>query len=238
RRRRAADDTEHRRTGESMKERLGDYRIVREISRGGMGIVYLAEQVSLKRRVALKVLHSSSGFSQRQLDRFRREAAALARLHHPNIVPVYGIGEDAGVHYFSMDYIEGKTLDVVIDDLRRAARDETVRKEGTLLGVLTERVQGVPAPSTESPGAKTRLFERDASVETDPAPGDPPTDHGYVETIVRVVRDVARALHYAHEQGIVHRDVKPQNIILHTSGKPYVMDFGLARDEASSTLTM
>ncbi len=224
-----------------MKERLGDYRIVREISRGGMGVVYLAEQVSLRRRVALKVLHSGSGFSKRHLDRFRREAEALARLHHPNIVPVFGIGEEAGVHYFSMEYIEGRTLDTVIDDLKRTA--EAQAKDGRRAiadpyRALTEKLRPGAAPAAAAPPSEPAPETAGPPSEKEPSPAsDAPTDRSYVETVVRIVRDVARALHYAHEQGIVHRDVKPHNVILDQSGKPFVMDFGLARDEMLATLT-
>ena len=91
-------------------EIVGDFRIVREIGRGGMGIIYEAEQMSLKRRVALKVLGPAVADSPKQLDRFHRESEAIARLHHTNIVPVYGIGEDKGVHFYAMHLIEGTTL--------------------------------------------------------------------------------------------------------------------------------
>ena len=229
-----------------MKDKLGDYRILREISRGGMGVVYLAEQISLKRQVALKVLHAPGTLSRRHLDRFRREAEALARLHHPNIVPVYGIGEDDGVHYFSMKYIEGRTLDAVIEDLRRTADSESRRPGGDVDRALTARLRaptlhpGTGAATeiaSPAPPGKEAAAPRPAAAEARRDRHEPRTDRSYIETVVRIVRDVARALHFAHEQGIVHRDVKPQNVILDESGKPYVMDFGLARDEALGTLT-
>jgi eukaryotic-like serine/threonine-protein kinase len=90
--------------------KLGDFRIIREIGRGGMGIIYEAEQISLKRSVALKVLNPSVADSKKQLERFRRESEAIARLHHTNIVPVFGIGEEDGIHYFAMQLIEGRPL--------------------------------------------------------------------------------------------------------------------------------
>src|SRR5690349_11234597 len=89
---------------------LGDFRIVCEIGRGGMGIVYEAEQISLGRRVALKVLPFAATLDPRQLQRFKNEAHAAAQLHHANIVPVYGLGCERGVHYYAMQYIEGQTL--------------------------------------------------------------------------------------------------------------------------------
>src|SRR5271165_5059055 len=95
-------------------ERLGDYRILREVGRGGMGIVYEAEQESLGRHVALKVLPSHALLDTRHLQRFQREARAAARLHHTNIVPVYGIGSDDGLHYYVMQFIQGQGLDQVL----------------------------------------------------------------------------------------------------------------------------
>ncbi len=100
-------------------ERLGDYRILSEIGRGGMGVVYEAEQVSLGRHVALKVLPQQFLFDTRQQKRFEREAKAAARLHHTNIVPVFGIGEENGLHYYVMQFIAGLGLDQILDELKR-----------------------------------------------------------------------------------------------------------------------
>jgi hypothetical protein len=105
--------------GKGLGKRLGDYTIVREIGGGGMGVVYEARQESLGRRVALKVLPYHSLLSEGHLERFRREAQAAARLHHTNIVPVYGVGEEEGVHYYAMQLIVGQSLDKVIEELRR-----------------------------------------------------------------------------------------------------------------------
>src|SRR5262249_47208197 len=105
--------------GERRLERLGDYRILREVGRGGMGIVYEAEQEALGRHVALKVLPSHALLDPKHLQRFRREARAAARLHHTNIVPVYGVGEDAGLHYYVMQFIPGLGLDEVLAELQR-----------------------------------------------------------------------------------------------------------------------
>jgi serine/threonine protein kinase/formylglycine-generating enzyme required for sulfatase activity len=98
---------------------LGDYRILREVGRGGMGVVYEAQQLSLGRHVAIKVLPSHALLDPRQLGRFQREAKAAARLHHTNIVPVFGVGEQDGLHYYVMQFIPGLGLDVVLDELRR-----------------------------------------------------------------------------------------------------------------------
>ncbi len=104
---------------ETRLERLGDYRILREVGRGGMGVVYEAEQESLGRRVALKVLPDAALSDAQQVLRFQREARAAARLHHTNIVPVFGVGRDEGHHYYVMQFIPGMGLDAVLEELRR-----------------------------------------------------------------------------------------------------------------------
>jgi Protein kinase domain len=104
---------------ESQSKRLGDYRILREIGRGGMGVVYEAEQVSLGRRVALKVLPGHVAGDGKALERFRREAKSAARLHHTNIVPVFEVGQDGATAYYAMQFIQGQGLDQIIDELVR-----------------------------------------------------------------------------------------------------------------------
>lgn len=100
-------------------KQLGDYQILREVARGGMGVVYEAEQLSLGRHVAIKVLSVVARLDSRQLGRFQREARSAARLHHTNIVPVFGVGEQDGLHYYVMQFIQGLGLDLVLDELRR-----------------------------------------------------------------------------------------------------------------------
>src|ERR1700746_3467195 len=97
---------------------LGDFELIRELGRGGMGIVYEARQVSLNRKVALKVLGAGLGLTPRAVERFRREAAAAAKLHHTNIVPVYATGEENGAHFYAMELIDGPSLDRVIRQMR------------------------------------------------------------------------------------------------------------------------
>src|SRR5437899_3638138 len=114
----ASSELAHRRDGgparPDVPAELGDFRILRELARGGMGVVYEAEQVSLGRRVALKVLPPQAQANSRYLARFEREAKAAARLHHTNIVPVYGVGTDRGIHYYAMQFIQGLPLDEVL----------------------------------------------------------------------------------------------------------------------------
>src|SRR5499427_7336424 len=104
-------------------QRLGDFEIVREIGRGGMGVVYEARQVSLNRKVALKVLSTGLGLTPKAVQRFRREAEAAAKLHHTNIVPVYATGAADGAHFYAMELIDGPSLDHVVKQLRMASRE-------------------------------------------------------------------------------------------------------------------
>ncbi len=188
-------------------QQVGEYRIRREIGRGGMGIVYEAEQESLGRRVAIKVLPFHSLLGAKHLERFRQEARAAARLTHPNIVPVFGVGEHFGLHYFVMQYIPGQGLDVVVEGVRR------LRKEG----------KGAPG------GGGT-----DGTIASGLSTG---TRQNYQHNIARIVRDVALALDHAHREGILHRDVKPSNLLLDPTGHVWLADFGLAKSEDSDDLT-
>src|SRR5262249_39113106 len=120
----AAAQTSLERQASEHPKQIGDYRILRGIGRGGMGIVYEAEQVSLGRHVALKVLPQQLVPNATQRQRFEREARSAAKLHHTNIVPVFGVGEDGGLHYYVMQYIHGLGLDAVLDELRRLRREK------------------------------------------------------------------------------------------------------------------
>ena len=171
----------HRAPNKRMPVRLGDFLIVREMGRGAMGVVYEAEQQSLKRQVALKVLPKMIGISVTRLQRFRREAQAIARLHHSHIVEVYGTGEQDGVHYFAMQLIEGRPANHIFDEL------------------TADRLQHAPA-----------VVER-------------------VKVAATIGQQVADALQYAHERGVLHRDVKPTNILLDRQGNAWLTDFGLAK---------
>lgn len=209
---------------------LGDYRIIREIGRGGMGIVYEAEQKTLGRSVALKVLPQRMFQSKSAVARFQREAAAAAILHHTNIVPVYEAGVDNGIFFFAMQLIHGDGLDVV--------RDE-IRKSRSQAGLSTDAAANLPTRSQhsvdetniqkiETSSAKNQDNHR--NVRPDTATRIPPS---VLKTHYRFVADVGRqtasALEHAHERGIIHRDVKPSNLILGANGIVWLADFGLAK---------
>jgi WD40 repeat protein/serine/threonine protein kinase len=223
-------------------EQLGEYRILREVGRGGMGIVYEAEQEALGRHVALKVLSTHPMMDRTHQERFRREAQAAARLHHTNIVPVYGVGAQAGIHFYAMQFIRGQGLDEVLRELRQL-RDGKPAK-GQEAGVRN-REAGVESQSDAagvSPVACLR--SGDSSAVTDgPRSGSTQlrsaTDSAltYFQSVARIGMHVAEALACAHGHGVLHRDIKPSNLLLDTEGTVWVTDFGLAKAEGMDELT-
>ncbi|QEH35009.1 Serine/threonine-protein kinase PrkC [Aquisphaera giovannonii] len=172
--------------------RLGEFRLVREVGRGGMGVVYEAVQEPLGRRVALKVLHVSGRFGERQLRRFRNESRAAASLDHPHIVPVFATGTAEGIPYYAMRFIDGRDLSEVIRRLRA----------------------GEPAPGPLA--ARGPSFARE---------------------VARLAGQAAEALAHAHENEILHRDVKPSNLLVDGAGKLWITDFGVARIRGGLDLT-
>jgi eukaryotic-like serine/threonine-protein kinase len=199
-------------TGAGLTGCLGDYCLGREIGRGGMGVVYEAEQISLHRRVALKVLPFAAALDARQLQRFKNEAQAAAHLHHQNIVPVYAVGCERGVHYYTMQFIEGQTLAAAIEALKFSDRH-------------TQRCPTRPTGEGDTRPLAERTLR---SVDT-----KQPT-----REIVHLAVQAADALEYAHQMGIVHRDIKPANLLLDERRNLWITDFGLAHIQGDARLTL
>ena len=176
---------------------FGHYRLLKELGRGAQGVVFLAEDSQLGRKVALKMLEG------RNLDdvvrgRFQREAEVTSRLSHPGICGIYEVGEFEGVPYIAMQFVRGTTLADMIDAAKRAGGHGAAQ----------------------------------ASVST-------LTGKDSLQDVLALVERIARALHVAHEAGLVHRDIKPANIMVTPEGEPVLLDFGLARDvdDSGHTLT-
>lgn len=200
---------------------LGDFRLIREIGRGGMGVVHEAEQISLSRRVALKILPFAAALDSRHLQRFKTEAQAAAQLHHTNIVPVYAVGCEHGTHYYAMQYIEGQTLASVIQAKieERRSRSESRKAAGAKCGTTVDDL----AQATRS----SILDPRSSNLQLPSSILDPRTS--IFRTIAFLGIQAAEALEYAHQMGVVHRDIKPANLLVDIRGNLWITDFGLAR---------
>ena len=174
--------------------RLGEFELIEELGRGGVGVVHRAHQSTLDREVAIKVLSPTAALDPRQVDRFGREARAAGKLNHPGIVPIYEVGEHGGINYLVMELVDGHDLSRELEHQQRA----------------------------DGPRCLMPLVR----------------DRGYVPAVAILVRDAADALEHAHRMGIVHRDVKPQNLLLTAGGAVRLTDFGLARDEKDGRITV
>ena len=229
----------------SMRE-IGDYRLAREIGRGGMGVVYEALQLSLGRRVALKILPFAAVLDPRQIARFQNEAQAAAQLHHPNIVPVYAIGSDRGTYFYSMQLIDGQSLDQAIADLQSGCdilstpRLPTAAAEPGLncnrnATTMTASLVHVDNASL-SDGSSTlpnMALARPELVTTVRSV----RSRNHLQRVAELGVQAAEALQFAHEHGIVHRDIKPSNLLIDRNGKLWVSDFGLAQCAGVAGLT-
>jgi serine/threonine protein kinase len=225
--------------------RLGDFRLLREVGRGGMGTVYEAEQLSLNRRVALKVLPFAAALDPRQLQRFKNETQAAALLHHPHIVPIYAVGCERGIHYYTMQFIDGQSLAALIQGLRQppggpapaVAHSTSVPTGGTPAAPPWDRIPILssarqdwnPVPQSPPDGLAA------AGIDTVSPPAGNSTERSsrrwksqYCRRVAHLGRTAAEALEHAHQLGVVHRDVKPANLLLDRRGELWVTDFGLA----------
>lgn len=191
-------------TPDELPERLGDFRILRRLGGGGMGVVHEARQESLGRVVALKLIRPEHLWFGRSRDRFRREIEAVARLEHPGIVPVHVVGEEGGVPFFAMERVQGCTV------------AEALRKLGD---TSPDRLRGLDLARAIADDATSAFGE------------------SWTDACVSITRQVAEALHHAHTRGVVHRDVKPSNIMLSADGRARLIDFGLTREADGERVT-
>ena len=291
-----------RRSSPQHPTQIGDFRIVRQAGRGGMGVVYEAEQVSLGRHVALKVLPQLADTKQKR--RFEREAKAAAKLHHTNIVPVFGVGEENGISYYVMQFIQGLGLDDVLNELRQlqnadgsaATTPRELKVSRVTPGSDVNRTYKTTAPELSAAEVARSLltgqFENEPSDQDDQREAEQdvghaalqqvtatatlesmtPTSSGdstdsnssgsfslsssalsssgsgeiipskrrpqtYWQSVAHLGRQVAEALQYAHDQGVLHRDVKPGNLLLDLRGTVWVTDFGLAKANDQQDIT-
>lgn len=208
---------EHRSLETLSGGKFGDFRVIREIGRGGMGVVFEAEELRTARRVAIKVLPYLRSSTRRAL--FQREASTAARLWHPHIVPVYNFGEHEGLCYYSMRLVRGVGLNWVIDRL-------SGHQGSVVADDVAQGFEAAAAKPTSNPLVGTR----------DRSPGQLPlvawriARNSWFE-IARIGAQVADALEYAHINGTIHGDIKPANLLLDAAANAWVTDFGLSRNQ-------
>ena len=217
-------DTSAEKTAEEVSLRnlrITGYRVLEKIGEGGMSSVFLAEQESLKRPVALKIMSASWSGDSKAIARFRREAETIAQLDHPGIVPIHEFGKDAGVYFLALEFIPGLSL-------------------ADLIGYLKNR--GVPERGTPVFDFMRARFEREKARITGYGLQPPCFDgsgffwsNTYFDICAMVLRSLAAALESAHDKSIVHRDIKPSNIILTPNGRPHIIDFGLSSSQAATS---
>ncbi len=186
----------------AVPERLGDFRLIARLGSGGMGVVYLAEQVSLRRPVALKLIRPEQLYFANARERFQREINAIARLQHPSIVPIHATGTEGGIPYYAMEHVRGASL-----------------------------AQVLAAFSGRDPSELTGRDLRELVVAASPHGADPAGDlysGSWSDVSARIALSLALAAQHAHERGVLHRDIKPSNVMIAADGRVVLLDFGLA----------
>ncbi|MFT7617876.1 MAG: serine/threonine protein kinase/Tfp pilus assembly protein PilF [Planctomycetota bacterium] len=191
-------------------EHIGPYRIEKELGRGGQGVVWLAEDTRLGRKVALKVLTGLGPGAESHLARFKREAALASKLEHPGICGVHDTGIAGGIPYIAMRYVEGETLG---DRLSRLNSEATEADPSSFIS-FDDNDETNSSPKSSSTSSSSSL------------------DRPELERTIAAFEKIAIAMHAAHEVGIVHRDIKPGNIMLTKDHEPILLDFGLAHDDS------
>ncbi|GJM21996.1 MAG: hypothetical protein DHS20C15_19110 [Planctomycetota bacterium] len=233
----------------ALPERIGDYKLLRRLGEGGMGVVHLAEQQRLGRRVALKLVRPEQLWFPGARERFAREAELVAALTHPGIVPLYEVGEENGLPWLSMEFVEGASLEDVIRAFK--GRDPSTLSGADLERVVRERAgvtenadvqDATPSVTPDAAGAATASSASRSSVSRS-AVGAGARESAlfgdtWVRAALRIAHTVAEALAYAHAQGVLHRDIKASNVILGVDGRVRLLDFGLAVRDGSTRLTV
>jgi serine/threonine protein kinase len=219
------------------ERRLGDFLIRREIGRGGMGVVYDAEQVSLGRRVALKMPSFAGMLDEHQLRRFKNQVHGTAVLKHPNIVSVFYVGCERGVHFYAMPFIDGLSLAEIITFVGGALRDPVAPSPpSTAPSKFQMRFSKSPAARKKTPTLLTQPdVETVSIVALETALSSPSTKRA--RRVAELGIQAARALDFAHHEGVIHRDIKPSNLLVDRDGKLWITDFGLARVQGSGDKT-
>ena len=213
-----------------------------------MGVVYEAEQISLGRRVALKVLPFAAMLDKQQLNRFKNEARAAGTLDHPNIVAIHSVGVERGVHYYAMQLIEGQSLAQVVEQLRNSnlprplgegrgeAQVDAASRAAPSDNIGCDSLKSRSARGTYCRHRPHRSHSRHSTLLAPRSQLSPPANTS--ARIAQLGIQAAEALDHAHQNGILHRDIKPANLLVDDTGKLWITDFGLARIEQDAGMTM
>jgi serine/threonine protein kinase/WD40 repeat protein len=233
--------------GSGQQRQIGNYLICGEIGRGGMGVVYEATDLRLKRQVALKELPLGARLDKSRVKRFRNESLAAAQLNHPNIVPVYEAEESNGVHYFTMRLIDGRNLSEIVRSICRelSAPPAVVKSRDTSTHATLHELDGT-RPEFVGSSKKGQPIRSDTlphlSIDLSASGFSQRSGRHYctvrtANAVARIGACVADALQHAHDVGVIHRDIKPSNLMLDHEGRVWVADFGLAHIVGAPSLT-